>query len=170
MALEIERRFLVRSDDWRSSAGPAQPLRQGYLAASADGVTVRMRLRGSDQAWLTLKAAADAVGLVRHEFEYPIPVADAEALWDLAPHRLDKVRYALDVPGGDWVVDCFEGDNAPLVLAEVELQDAADTFDRPVWCGQEVTGDGRWSNAALAYQPISSWPAAERQLHGLVRQ
>ncbi len=112
MALEIERRFLVRSDAWRSSAGPAQPLRQGYLAASADGVTVRMRLRGSDQAWLTLKAAADAVGLVRHEFEYPIPVADAEALWDLAPHRLDKVRYALDCPGGDWVVDCFQGENA----------------------------------------------------------
>ena len=79
MALEIERRFLVRSDAWRSSAGPAQPLRQGYLAASADGVTVRMRLRGSDQAWLTLKAAADAVGLVRHEFEYSIPLADAEA-------------------------------------------------------------------------------------------
>ena len=84
MALEIERRFLVRSDAWRSTAGPAQPLRQGYLAASADGVTVRMRLRGSDQAWLTLKAAADAVGLVRHEFEYPIPVADAEALWNLS--------------------------------------------------------------------------------------
>ena len=69
MALEIERRFLVRSDAWRSSAGSAQPLRQGYLAASADGVTVRMRLRGSDQAWLTLKSAADAVGLVRHEFD-----------------------------------------------------------------------------------------------------
>ena len=101
MALEIERRFLVLSDAWRSSAGPSKPLRQGYLAASADGVTVRMRLCGSDQAWLTLKAAADAVGLVRHEFEYPIPVADAEALWDLAPHRLDKVRYALDCPGGD---------------------------------------------------------------------
>ena len=106
MALEIERRFLVRSDAWRSSAGPAQPLRQGYLAASAEGVTVRMRLRGSDQAWLTLKAAADAVGLVRHEFEYPIPVADAEALWDLAPHRLDKVRYALDALAvtGWWIV------------------------------------------------------------------
>ncbi len=124
MALEIERRFLVRSDAWRSSAGPAQPLRQGYLAASADAVTVRMRLCGSDQAWLTLKAAADAVGLVRYEFEYPIPVADAEALWDLAPHRLDKVRYPLDCLGGDWVVDCFQGDNAPLVLAEVELASA----------------------------------------------
>jgi len=69
MALEIERRFVVRSDAWRSSAGPAQPLRQGYRAARADGVQVRLRLRGSDQAWRTLKAAAGAVGLVRPEFE-----------------------------------------------------------------------------------------------------
>ena len=95
MALEIERRFLVRSDAWRSSAGSAQPLRQGYLAASADGVTVRMRLRGSDQAWLTLKAAADAVGLVRHEFEYPIPVADAEALWDCLLYTSPSPRDGL---------------------------------------------------------------------------
>ena len=94
-----------------------------------------MRLRGRDEAWLTLKAAADAVGLVRHEFEYPIPVADAEALWDLAPHRLEKVRYQLDCPGGDWVVDCFQGENAPLVLAEVELASAQVDLVIPPWCG-----------------------------------
>jgi len=167
MALEIERRFLVRSDAWRSSAGSAQPLRQGYLAASADGVTVRMRLRGSDQAWLTLKAAADAVGLVRHEFEYPIPVADAEALWDLAPHRLDKVRYALDCPGGDWVVDCFQGENAPLVLAEVELASAQADLLIPPWCGEEITGESRWSNAVLAQHPVQSWPEEQRRRFGL---
>ena len=163
MALEIERRFLVRSDAWRSTAGPAQALRQGYLAASADGVTVRMRLRGADQAWLTLKAAADAVGLVRHEFEYPIPVADAEALWDLALHRLDKVRYALDVPGGDWVVDCFQGANAPLVLAEVELESAQVDLVIPPWCGEEITGESRWSNAVLAQHPVQSWLEEERR-------
>ena len=167
MALEIERRFLVRSDAWRSTAGPAQALRQGYLAASADGVTVRMRLRGADQAWLTLKAAADAVGLVRHEFEYPIPVADAKVLWDLAPHRLDKVRYALDVPGGDWVVDCFQGANAPLVLAEVELASAQVDLVIPPWCGEEITGESRWSNAVLAQQPVQSWPEEERRRMGL---
>ena len=167
MALEIERRFLVRSDAWRRTAGPAQPLRQGYLAASADGVTVRMRLRGTDQAWLTLKAAADAVGLVRHEFEYPIPVADAEALWDLAPHRLDKVRYGLDVQGGDWVVDCFQGENAPLVLAEVELASAQVDLAIPPWCGEEITGQSRWSNAVLAQQPVLSWPEEERRRFGL---
>ncbi|AII48330.1 adenylate cyclase [Synechococcus sp. KORDI-52] len=168
MALEIERRFLVRSDAWRSCAGPAQALRQGYLAASAEGVTVRMRLRGTDQAWLTLKAAADAAGLVRHEFEYPIPVADAEALWELAPHRLEKVRYVLDHPGGDWVVDCFHGGNAPLLLAEVELASAQVDLLIPAWCGEEITGQSRWSNAVLAQHPVQSWPEQERRRWDLV--
>ena len=107
MGLEIERRFLVTGDGWTSHAGPPQPLRQGYLASSAEGITVRMRLRGEDQAWLTLKASADPSGIARHEFEYGIPVSDAEDLWRLAPHRLEKIRYALDLPGGEWVVDCL---------------------------------------------------------------
>ena len=123
MALEVERRFLVSGEGWRNCAGTPQPLRQGYLAASAEGITVRMRLRGQDQAWLTLKAAAEASGLVRHEFEYPIPLSDAEALWSLAPHRLVKTRFQLDLAGGDWVVDCFEGENAPLVIADVTDKD-----------------------------------------------
>ena len=97
MAVEIERRFLLTGEGWRSLAGEPQPLRQGYLAASAEGVTVRIRLRGAESAWLTLKAPADAIGLVRHEFEYAIPVADAESLWTLAPHRLEKTRYDLSL-------------------------------------------------------------------------
>ena len=109
MALEIERRFLVCGETWRAHAGCAQPLRQGYLAASAEGVTVRLRIKGDDQAWLTLKAPAGVSGLVRHEFEYVIPVDDAEAMWQLAPHRLEKTRWVLDLPGGEWVVDCFTG-------------------------------------------------------------
>jgi len=75
----------------------------------------------------------------------------------------------LSLPGGEWVVDCFEGGNAPLVLAEVELSDVSDAFDLPMWCGQEVTGEGFWSNAALAHQPVSSWSLEKRQRHGLAR-
>ena len=105
MALEIERRFLVSGEAWRAHAGCAQPLRQGYLAASAEGVTVRLRIKDNNQAWLTLKAPAGVSGLVRHEFEYVIPVDDAEAMWKLAPHRLEKTRWLLDLPGGEWVVD-----------------------------------------------------------------
>ena len=156
MALEIERRFLVCSDQWRQVAGAPQPLRQGYLASSEQGVTVRMRIRADEQAWLTLKAPA--AGFARHEFEYPLPLDDAEELWHLAPHRLTKVRYGLMLPGGDWIVDCFEGDNAPLVLAEVELPAADAPLMIPEWCGKELTGDQRWSNAALAVQPLASWP------------
>ena len=165
MPLEIERRFLVTGSGWRLHAGEPQPLRQGYLASSADGFTVRMRLRADGRAWLTLKAPAE--GIARHEFEYDLPTIDAEALWDLVPFRLIKTRFSLSLPGGDWVVDCFEGDNAPLVLAEVELRDASDAFDRPDWCGAEITGDGCWSNAALAHHPVASWSLAMRRGHGL---
>ena len=156
MPLEIERRFLVSGSDWRKHAGEPQPLRQGYLASSEQGITVRMRLRVDGRAWLTLKAPAD--GIARHEFEYDLPSSDAEALWALAPHRLVKTRYALALPGGDWVLDCFEGENAPLVLAEVELPSADVPLTVPSWCGLEITGDHRWSNAALARHPLSAWP------------
>ena len=166
MAVEIERRFLLTGEGWRSLAGAPQPLRQGYLAASADGVTVRVRLRGAEAAWLTLKAAADVVGLVRHEFEYAIPVLDAESLWTLAPHRLEKTRFALSLAGGDWVVDQFAGRNGQLLLAEVELPSAQTALEIPAWCGREITGDGRWSNAALAQRPLQDWPMAERQAFG----
>ena len=168
MALEIERRFLVTGDAWRAHAGDPQPLRQGYLASSADGVTVRIRLHGDGQAWLTLKAAAEPTGIVRHEFEYTIPAEDAEALWQLAPHRLEKTRYSLDLEGGDWVVDCFSGRNASLVLAEVELTSADAALVRPDWCGLEVTGQSRWSNAVLACQPVQTWLEPDRQHYGLI--
>ncbi|CAI8163353.1 MAG: CYTH domain-containing protein [Prochlorococcus sp.] len=165
MGLEIERRFLVVAEEWRELAGPAQPLRQGYLAASPQGFTIRMRIGGQDQAWLTLKAPAQ--GIARHEFEYLIPLVDAESLWDLAPHRLTKTRYNLNLAGGDWIVDCFDGANAPLVLAEVELPNATHPIQIPAWCGQEITAESKWSNAALARNPIAEWSVQDRLVHGL---
>ena len=104
---------------------------------------------------------------MRHEFEYSIPVADAEALLELAPHRLDKTRYSLDCSDGEWVVDCFQGENAPLVLAEVELPSADVDLVIPSWCGEEITGQSGWSNAELAQQPVQSWPVQERRRFGL---
>ena len=167
MALEIERRFLVIDDGWRALAGAPQSLRQGYLASSADGVTVRIRLQDDGQAWLTLKASAEPTGISRHEFEYVIPTADAEALWQLAPHRLEKTRYCLDLDGGDWVVDCFSGRNASLVLAEVELATVDAELICPDWCGLEVTGESRWANAVLAYQPVQAWSEQDKHRFGL---
>lgn len=162
MALEIERRFLVAGSGWRSHVLGSSRLQQGYLAAAAEGLTVRVRLCDEEaSAWLTLKAPAE--GIARHEFEYPIPPADAAALLVLAPHRLVKTRFRLDLPGGDWVLDVFEAENAPLVLAEVELSSADQSVAVPPWCVREVTGRAGFSNAALAMRPFGTWAPGERQ-------
>lgn len=164
MALEIERRFLVRGSAWRQHIRWQSPLRQGYLLADHEGLTVRVRLGAEGQAWLTLKAVAGAIA--RHEFEYPIPLADAEAMLALAPVQLSKIRYGLDLPGGDWVVDVFEGGNAPLVLAEVELERLEDPLSPPFWCSREITGQHGLSNAALAHRPLDRW--SEQELRPLL--
>lgn len=161
MGLEIERRFLVAGDGWRSHVRWSRNLRQGYLAGDPQGFTVRVR-QAADQAWLTLKAAASSDGLARHEFEYPIPMADATDLLALAPRQLAKHRFGLDLPGGDWVLDVFEGANAPLIMAEVEIADASVQIKPPAWCVQEITGRGELSNAALSARPLADWDAGER--------
>lgn len=171
MALEIERRFLVRPDDpWGAHVVWRRHLRQGYLAGGPEGVTVRVRTSslaaegegaGSDGAWLTLKAPTG--GLARHEFEYPIPPADAEALLALAPVQLVKWRHGLDLPGGDWVLDVFEGANAPLAIAEVELARADQPVELPPWCRLEISGSGELSNAALARHPFRDWAPQQRE-------
>jgi CYTH domain-containing protein len=181
MALEIERRFLVRGDVWRRHIRWQAHLQQGYLVAGADGFTVRVRcakgLPAVAGAWLTLKArsgglppAADVLpeGLVRQEFEYSIPDGDAQALLALAPQRLSKWRYGLDLPGGEWVLDVFEAGNAPLVVAEVELaptiwERGLPELELPAWCVLELTGRHELSNAALARSPLVDWPEAQRR-------
>ena len=178
MALEIERRFLVAGEAWHPLVRWSAQLRQGYLVSGADGLTLRVRLRqgpagtadasannGAEEAWLTLKAlppgGADA--LTRLEFEYPIPLEDARAMLRLASHELAKRRYQLDLPGGEWVLDVFEGENAPLVVAEVELVSVDSPLELPAWCGREITGRHELSNASLARRPLALWSAAERE-------
>jgi CYTH domain-containing protein len=188
VGLEIERRFLVIGQGWRRHVRWQGELRQGYLTSTPGGFTVRVRLSheaaGAElepakasgvRAWLTLKAPAPALdpapaaepqsgsGLVRQEFEYPIPAADAAALLALTARQLSKRRHGLDLPGGDWVVDVFEGTNAPLVVAEVELDRPDQPVAVPDWCGLELTGRHELSNAALAHEPFASWPAERRE-------
>ena len=161
MALEIERRFLVCGLAWRAHVRWSAALRQGYLVSGAAGLTLRVRTDGQDGAWLTLKFPAG--GIARQEFEYAIPSVDAEALLLQCPEALSKQRHGLDLPGGDWVLDVFEDANAPLVIAEVELASPTQPVAVPPWCVREITGQGRFSNAALAGTPLASWPAAERR-------
>jgi CYTH domain-containing protein len=162
MALEIERRFLVHGEQWRDAIRSQAQLQQGYLVSGPQGFTVRVRT-AKQEAWLTLKTAGSANGLVRHEFEYPIPLEDARNLLDLAPSQLSKWRYGLNWPGGDWVLDVFEGSNAPLVVAEVELQNPDQPVPIPACCVLELTGRPSLSNAALAHHPLAHWPEYQRQ-------
>lgn len=161
MALEIERRFLVSGEGWRRHVRSSAQLHQGYLASAAEGLTLRVRRAGVEQAWLTLKFPA--AGIAREEFEYAIPPADAEALLLQCCEGVQKWRHGLDLPGGDWVLDVFEAENAPLVIAEVELERADQPVAVPPWCALEITGEGAFSNAALARCPFSSWEISERE-------
>lgn len=154
MGVEIERKFLVRSDGWRQAADPGTVFKQGYLCATAER-TVRVRLAG-DRAWLTMKG--ESRGARRAEFEYAIPAADAEQLLALCtPTVIDKTRYRVPHAGHTWEVDVFAGANAPLVVAEVELTHEDEDVRLPDWLGDEVTGDPRYQNSQLSQQPYATW-------------
>ncbi|MGQ4583207.1 CYTH domain-containing protein [Lysobacter sp. F60174L2] len=166
MPIEIERKFLVTSDAWRAAAHEVVPMAQGYLndlAAMDVGAmkaSVRVRIAG-DAAFLNLKSRE--LGHTRQEFDYPIPVDDARALLALSVGGLvDKRRHYVQFEGHLWEVDEFLGDNAGLVVAEIELADADEAFARPAWLGVEVTDESRYYNLALATRPFAQWTADER--------
>ena len=155
MGIEIERKFLVVGDGWR--AAPAVPYAQGYLNRDKQR-TVRVRIV-QDAAWLTVKGVS--VGATRAEFEYPIPVADAEQLLALCDGPIvRKSRRVIEHAGAKWEIDEFQGDNAGLVVAEIELPAEDAEFERPAWLGAEVTHDARYFNSSLATSPYSTWPEA----------
>ena len=153
MATEIERKFLVQGTQWRNEAGTR--IKQGYLNRDK-ARTVRVRV-GGDQAFLTVKGLTQ--GASRAEFEYEIPLADAEELLKLSDGPLiEKTRYVVVHDGSKWEVDEFQGDNSDLVVAEIELQSKDEQFSRPPWLGREVTDDNRYYNSSLASHPYRDWP------------
>jgi adenylate cyclase len=155
MAVEIERKFLVADAGWQTQVDSECRIIQGYLANNANA-TVRIRVKG-DRAFLTIKGAP--LGFSRREFEYPVPVGDAEEmLRELAVSPpLDKVRYKVPVGDHVWDLDVFAGENAGLVTAEVELGAGDEVFEIPDWAGEEVTGDPRFYNVNLARNPYKHW-------------
>ena len=154
MAKEIERKFLVKSDAWRKLA-EGTLYRQGYLNSVKER-TVRIRTVGNE-AFLTIKGLT--VGATRSEYEYPIPLADCNAMLDTLAEKpiIEKKRYKIKNEGLTWEVDEFFGDNQGLIVAEVELQSEAQTFAKPDWIGEEVTGDPRYFNANLIKHPFTKW-------------
>jgi len=152
VATEIERKFLVRGTSWRQGAGVR--FTQGYLNRDKER-TVRVRIAG-DEAFLTIKGVTR--GLSRAEFEYGIPLDDAEQLLKLSDGPIiQKNRYVVVFDGSTWEVDEFLGDNAGLVIAEIELTSADQPFSRPPWLGPEVTHDTRYYNSSLASAPYLTW-------------
>ncbi|MEM8503321.1 MAG: CYTH domain-containing protein [Cyanobacteria bacterium P01_D01_bin.1] len=155
MAKEIERKFLVVSDSWRTGA-TGKLYCQGYIATAIRGQSVRARIAG-DQGYLTIKGPV--TGLSRPEFEYSIPVADAREILDtlcIQPF-IEKIRYQLPIGEVVWEIDEFKGENAGLVIAEVELTSESQIVNLPAWIGTEVSGQAKYYNASLVTNPYSQW-------------
>ncbi len=155
MAIEIERKFLVKGDTWRSS-DQGKLYRQGYVLTQNQTTTVRVRIVG-DRAYLTLKGKTQ--GFTREEFEYPIPLEDAQIMLENLCSRplIEKIRYRINVANLVWEVDEFQGENQGLILAEVELISENQDFELPDWIGEEVTQDLRYYNVNLAKYPYQTW-------------
>jgi adenylate cyclase len=153
MGQEIERKFLVKGIAWRNGDGVS--IRQGYLHNEVDG-TVRVRTKG-EHAYLTVKGSTS--GITRLEFEYEIPLEEADQILDELCQKplIEKTRYEVHVGRFKWEIDEFLGENAGLVVAEVELEDEDQEFPRPDWLGEEVSGDFRYQNANLVKHPYSKW-------------
>lgn len=157
MSLEIERKFLVKGNEWRQSKGVR--FLQGYLNSDKER-TVRVRLCG-DNAFLTIKGLT--AGATRTEYEYEIPPHHAQELLKLCDGPIiEKIRYKVAYDCLIWEIDEFLGENKGLVLAEVELQSEDQEFERPKWLGEEVTYDERYFNSNLCSYPYTKWPKGEK--------
>lgn len=160
MAVEVERKFLIADAAWQNGADAGRRLRQAYLA-DTESLSVRVRVEEGGGARLTIKSAG--AGLSRQEFEYPIPGDDAEALIALRQGGLvEKTRHHVRHGGRVWEVDVFVGDNAGLVLAEIELAGDEAGLDIPSWIGEEVTGRPQYYSSRLARHPYCRWPDPQR--------
>jgi adenylate cyclase len=155
MPTEIERKYLLRNDEWQLSADQGTKFKQGYLVGSKNA-SVRVRIEG-EVAYLNIKSATLEVR--RQEYEYPIPLNEAKESLDTLCEKplIEKTRFIVNDNGLEWEIDVFEGDNQGLIVAEVELHDENQKIELPAWCGQEVSSDPRYYNVNLGKHPYSEW-------------
>jgi adenylate cyclase len=156
MAQETEKKFLVSSDAFKKDAFRQTRIMQGYLSSVPER-TVRVRIKGS-KGYITIKGIGNSTGASRYEWEKEIPVHEAEELLQLCePGVIDKTRYEVKSGGHTIEIDEFEGENKGLVMAEIELKNEDDHFEKPDWLGKEVTGDMKYYNAMLIKKPFTKW-------------
>ena len=160
MAIEIERRFIVRSNNWKVNVKSSQELQQGYLASDSQGWTTRIRIEDQNRALLTLKKQSSMIS--NYEYEYKIPIEEGVEILEMTSTKIYKTRYSLNIEQKEWIVDCFHGKNHPLIIAEVEMRSEQDKINKPQWCNEEITGQYQWSNASLAKIPIAIWSIKNR--------
>lgn len=155
MAIEIERKFLLKDNSWRDEASDPVRYRQGYLTGS-DKSSVRVRIQG-DKAYLNIKSAT--LGITRQEYEYAIPIDEAEKILDDLCNKplIEKDRYLVQRGDHEWEIDEFLGDNEGLIIAEVELQSENEIFEKPSWLAEEVSDDQRYYNVCLVTHPYKDW-------------
>ena len=155
MAIEVEHKFLLANDDWRKQVSHSADYRQGYLSSDP---TSSIRVRISDKhAWLNIKSAT--IGTQRNEYEYEIPLDDANEIIDLLCRKplIEKTRHFITLGKHLWEIDDFKGENKGLIVAEIELSSAGETFEKPSWLGAEVTHDLRYYNNKLSLHPYTTW-------------
>lgn len=156
MAQEIEKKFLVRSDAFKNESIKQTRIIQGYLSSVPER-TVRVRVKGS-KGYITIKGIGNTSGAARYEWEKEISVSEVEDLLKICePGVIDKTRYEVQAGNFTFEVDEFYGENQGLIVAEIELSDENDKFDRPSWLGEEVTGDARYYNSMLMKNPYTKW-------------
>lgn len=155
MAVEIEHKFLLANNDWRKQVSYSVKYKQGYLSAVATS-SIRVRV-SNDQAWLNIKSAT--IGTHRNEYEYEIPLSDAQEIITNLCRKpiIEKTRHIVIDDNNTWEIDEFEGDNSGLIVAEIELLEVGADFSIPAWLGEEVTSDHRYYNNNLASHPYSVW-------------
>lgn len=153
---EIERKFLVKTNAYREDAYRKEEIIQGFLSSVPER-TVRIR-KVDDLGWITVKGLGNASGTTRFEWEKEIPGSEAKSLLDLCESgRIEKTRYYIRIGAHTFEVDEFKGQNQGLVIAEIELEDETEAFERPTWLGEEVTGQIKYYNASLSKLPFSEW-------------
>ena len=154
MALEIERRFLLKNDNWKEFITKKISIEQGYLSKSLDGWIIRVRLIGKHSK-IALKKHIK--GFTNFEFEYSIPRSDAETILSNLSNTIKKDRFFLEIENKIWIIDCFKENNYPLEIEEIELSDAEENILLPSFISKEITGMTHYSNFSLANNPFSKW-------------